>query len=706
MGVRRPPTRWTLDNRYLETVGWSYVDVAEGGNEVATVQVSDAAMRRMRTLPEVGQVLEAGRDLDVPYLGELTDDPTFDEASGLWTLSARGPMRDAEDHEQALLYQTRDVGLWKKADAEPHNYSHDDGFEVDTSRPGVIVLSVPRGEPHGEDDRAKVLLWVPQSLVTQVQATRDANRGSSLHELLIRRGTGPDGAMSTDGAVLAVDGGSIDRTLAVASDQVEFDLNVKDSEYELASNYSQTANEDETLRSSAAQGAGTTNTGGGVSIAEGTEEVVITIDVSASSGAGRSLDVDIQTSHDGGESWRTVGSRTVTANGTTQVTVSDRLGTLLRYRGTTNSTGSFTYSVKGRKIPAGIFNTGGASDLPGEPVSAELTLTVDSISGTGKSLEVEVQTANANQRGWRTIGSFRPFDSADSQKIEVENVGDRLRLKMKIYGSSSPAFQLDCTSKLGYRRLRVSLREPRANGRIQGDSATVAEILEDVAGIFGWSTSGVSAALTLNALPLYWQEAAAELLSYLTTGLVDGHWGVYGRARQLRAALWSEARTWYAWRGWSTFPEVKRLQPYDDVIVRWRTRNDVWHQRPRTTSASARYLEVVLADVQTNDDLAELVRQELLADALELRYHGRAPVYAIAPTAGGPWLPPDLLLPGDLLRVPNFAELRSETMRVTEVARSSAGPVLAGLDDSTSHVRWENRARLVRERRAGRKPRR
>lgn len=688
---------------------WSYNETSEGGLDTCSFNVIDSELRRLPTLPEEGSVVRATFDLDTGkgFKGEITLPPSYDERTGTWALTARGAWKVAEETTQPLLYQTRDTGLIKRSDSEPHAYTVDDGFGFD-SRPGIIAFEVPRGEPHADNDRIKALIWTPGSLITEVRVS-DINklRNSAFHELLIRGGTGPDGVMATDGAAVGLDTGgvtSINRALSPDVDQVELALNVHDSNVAWLTNESRAADEDITIKSSSAQGTGT-HTGGGVTIDDDLDSIVVTIDVSASSGAGREMEVDIQTSKDGGESWRTVGTETITGNGSTQVTVSDRLGNRVRYRSTINAGASFTYDIIGRTIPAGIFAMGGGTALPGNPASAEVTLTVDSITGTGKRLEVEVQTASDNQTRWRTIGTFQDFDAAGSQTIEVDNVADRLRLYCRIYGADEPTFQVDASVKLGYRRMRVVLREPRFNGRVSGDSMTMQAGMQDVAGLLSWDSAKVAAALSLNVLPSYWLGSWSELLIYWATALVDGYVGVWGEDDELIADKWSNADTVYAYRSHYSVLEVNQLPVYDDVLVIWENQKGVERTYPRTVDPALTYYEVRLADIQNNDDLAQIVRTNLQPDVQEARYHGRAFLQYVFLSPGGPMLPAEYVRPGMEIVFCDFGELRSQACRVTS-KQTQYGGVTVGFDDEVTHTRFEEKQRLIASRRVGRRRRR
>lgn len=710
-----------INNRHTWTIGghpvdipdgsWNYNATFEGGLDICNLIVSDDEIKRIAIEPDRGTVVIGTHFLEEKYWGKLTAAPRFDEARGVWHLSALGVRGEADDRSVRLLFQSRDTALFKPSDSVPHGYTVSDGMRAET-KPGEIEWEIQRGEAIASGSLGKMLAWFPSCLVppSRIAGTVRKNRDSAEHGFLIRTGTGPSGAMATDGASIGLgsgtpDGTAFSRTFASPKDQVELALEAQAGDITLANNRSITSDEDVTLKSSG-QKSGGTHFGDWVAVDDELDSITIEVDVSGSSGgSNRSLEVTIQTKVAGG-SPKDVGSATRTGTGTSTITVSDKLRSFVRYKARVSGSNNpqFTFSVRGETSPAKIV-IGDWHTLDDDVTAAELILNVSALSGTNKELEIEIQTAGSGQRRTRTAGQFDSKSNTGSDKITV-NVHKRVRWVARIYGSNEPSATFSISGKLGYATLRATLASVRVNAITLLDTYSIRDAMAYVGDELGWNTSKISAGFSLNCLPLDWMDNWTEFFIYLATGLIDGWFGVWRRGgeHELRAGLWSESETIHLYRGFGAFPELSPLDTYDDVLVEWENGQGLTKHYPRVADPALRYYDVRLADVQSDDTLAQEVRNALLPDVTEERLHGRIRVTHAFREVGGPIIPACEIRPGMKAEIHDYRTLDSVTLRITDVSYDADGAWVA-CDDSTSEERFQNRARLVAQRRAGRKPR-
>lgn len=695
---------WKLDGAPIDVAdeAWRYNATAEGGLDVCEIKVSESEIAKLPMLPIRTSVLEGSHEGTVKYLGELTAPPRYDEGEGMWHLSADGERREADMRSQGLLFQSRDAESIRPSDSSPHGYVTADGIRSETE-PGLLIFRIERGETIATGALGRALNWFPSRLVPPSRLAADIrkNRNSSEHRLQLRTGDGPSGAMAQDGATVSLGSGgpaSFDRDLTDPSDQVEFAVEVVDSGVTLANNRTINGDEDITLKGTGPQNGGT-HKGSAVSIDDHVDEIAITLNVSAASGSNLAIETEIQTSKGGSDGWHTVGTiRRGGSNGSTTITVSDNLRDKMRY--VTKITGtnpSYTYSVTGVVSPVRVV-AGSTVTLDGDVTSAELTLYVDAFTGNGKELEVEIQSAGSGDRHWRTVGQFDTMNGTGQDTITV-NCHKRLRFLARVYGTSEPSVTFDILGVLGYKALTVKLGQVRVNGISAGDSETIQDAMVYVADALGWDASRVSDSLSLNCLPLDWLDNWREFFTYLSTALIDGWWGKWPEG--LEAGLWSEAETVHLFASDGAFPELAPLDTYDDVLVEWENAKGVQRHFPRITDPALRYYPVRLNDIQSNDALAEQVHDALFPDVTELRYHGRIRVTHAYLTAGGLPIPAADVRPGMKAILHDFGPLRAETLRITDVQYDADGAWL-GCDDMTTDERYQNRARIKAERKAGR----
>lgn len=230
-------------------------------------------------------------------------------------------------------------------------------------------------------------------------------------------------------------------------------------------------------------------------------------------------------------------------------------------------------------------------------------------------------------------------------------------------------------------KLRVRLKNVLVwADRTQADTFDGDEVLTDIADSAGFDPTGV-AGLAEDMLPLWADEGElwADIISYVCM-IHDGWWRVLddrGDGPYLEAGLWADARTWTVTARGST-RNLQPMEKYNGASVTYKARSG--KTRKKTVTVAVPSLDdrgltniypLELADVQADATLATLLATNVAEYLASDRYEGTIEIVEAFDEAGRN--DPFGVLPGDLIKVADWDQGQSKTLRVTQVTSTPFG---------------------------------
>jgi hypothetical protein len=191
-----PDVHFEIDGVHVDVEeDWELRSSAYGGYVNGQFQIPGSQLRRhpfsidaeapVIAYTQVGDQIWEGKVAHVPRIGN----------DGLAEIETDGPWKEAEAANEVLPFQIRGGHMFVEGDEDPHNYAHNDGYEM-TGRAGKLQFKAVKGEDFVSGQVASFVLWVPGAHFSRVAFVINKNRDLSNFEIRIRGGVGPSGAVT------------------------------------------------------------------------------------------------------------------------------------------------------------------------------------------------------------------------------------------------------------------------------------------------------------------------------------------------------------------------------------------------------------------------------------------------------------------------------------------------------------------------------
>jgi hypothetical protein len=183
---------WTLDGRPIRLSDWEATTAVNAGYDTARGR----SPRGDVVHAVQGSILTAYRtDASVMWQGRLAQPPTI--RRGVAQLEAGGFHRKLRKTSRPMLYRFDDISAWVPGDGDPHEYLSSEKYEQ-SIYPGRMVLTIDKDEAYVAGNKNRAVLWLEDNRISKVEYDWSISSSASNFDLLLERGDGPDGTLTTE----------------------------------------------------------------------------------------------------------------------------------------------------------------------------------------------------------------------------------------------------------------------------------------------------------------------------------------------------------------------------------------------------------------------------------------------------------------------------------------------------------------------------